>query len=192
MFPANLSESGIASTECHKWRYILDRLKRDPSSENNHFSRKILSVEDAGCLTEYLKSIGKKVVLITGCFDVFHAGHLKFFDHASQTGDVLAVATPTDEQIAEFKNPNRPVNKLEDRLRALSALEMVDFVFPQNSWYPQELFKAVKPSIYAVWAGDQYLDYRREQAKTAGIELCILNTNIDLSSTKIMRALGIE
>ncbi|MGL6170817.1 MAG: bifunctional D-glycero-beta-D-manno-heptose-7-phosphate kinase/D-glycero-beta-D-manno-heptose 1-phosphate adenylyltransferase HldE, partial [Vibrio sp.] len=43
------------------------------------------------------KARGEKVVMTNGCFDILHAGHVSYLNHAAELGDRLIVAVNTDE-----------------------------------------------------------------------------------------------
>ncbi len=104
---------------------------------------------------ETLKSQGKKVVLVDGCFDLLHVGHVRFLRAAKALGDVLVLALNSDESVKRVQGSGRPLLPLEDRLGVLSAFEMIDFVtaFSEDSVAP--LLFQLKPQIYAKRAGDQ-------------------------------------
>lgn len=65
-----------------------------------------------------------KCVLVTGCFDVLHRGHIALLQFASQMG-VLFVGINDDDSVRKLKGPGRPVNCEEDRLLMLRALRCV-------------------------------------------------------------------
>ena len=75
----------------------------------------------------YWKSNTKKVVLVGGCFDVLHYGHVQFLESAKSRGDLLVVALEPDEFIAKRKK-RKPVHTQAERAAILSALRSVDVV----------------------------------------------------------------
>ena len=68
----------------------------------------------------------KNIVLVGGCFDIVHLGHLIFLEKAKAKGDILIVLLESDENIRKNKGQNRPINNQEDRALFLSKLKMVD------------------------------------------------------------------
>ena len=109
---------------------------------------------------------GKKVVLVTGTFDLFHYEHLKFLEGAKQQGDILCVAVKSDKA-ARLKGEDRPIIKQEQRIAIVDAIKYVDYSFvvdyepeksinfqfdneKQRQWLImfQEVFKALKPDIF--------------------------------------------
>lgn len=150
---------------------------------------KILSIEDARTITDNLRGRGKKVVLISGVFDVLHVGHLALFEKAREYGEVLAVATPTDEQIQANKNPLRPITPLKDRLSTLSHIEDVDFTFPQGSWSTTELIKFVLPTVYVYtpWRNKEHMSKFIDEAKQFDVRLQQVDLDTSaISSSKLL------
>lgn len=108
---------------------------------------------------------GKKIVLATGTFDLFHYEHLKYLEGAKKQGDILVVAVKSDK-CASLKNPDRPYIKQMERNAIVDAIKYVDYsiivdynpdvileVEPENEkqreWLIifQEIFKTLKPDI---------------------------------------------
>jgi rfaE bifunctional protein nucleotidyltransferase chain/domain len=91
-------------------------------------SSKIVDYYDLDHLSDYLKKLGEKVVLVGGCFDILHIGHMKFLKKAREQGDKLVVALESDEKTRKLKGEGRPINSQDIRAEMLSCLEMVDYV----------------------------------------------------------------
>lgn len=161
------------------------------ATQQQHLTaHKILNPDQASFVTQALKAQGKQVVLVSGCFDLLHIGHLSLMEGAKHPGDILAVTTPSDEDIRDNKNPNRPIVGLADRLRVLSSLEVVDFVFPQVSWLMMDVLSLMQPSVYAVWSRDEHMISRLNQAERYGIKLRMVNTNTyGISTTNLISTL---
>src|SRR3989344_4374534 len=79
-------------------------------------------------MVKTLKDSGYRIVLAMGVYDLFHVGHKRYLEAAKSQGDILIVAVDTDERARERKGPNRPFDKLADRLEILTALRAVDIV----------------------------------------------------------------
>ncbi|MCR4263595.1 MAG: adenylyltransferase/cytidyltransferase family protein, partial [Candidatus Roizmanbacteria bacterium] len=69
-----------------------------------------------------------KKVLVGGCFDLIHYGHITFLSEARKQGDYLIVALESDENVKKYKGPNRPIHKQAERAEMLRSLRMVDEV----------------------------------------------------------------
>ncbi|WP_043531316.1 bifunctional D-glycero-beta-D-manno-heptose-7-phosphate kinase/D-glycero-beta-D-manno-heptose 1-phosphate adenylyltransferase HldE [Litchfieldella xinjiangensis] len=128
-------------------------------------------VIDAPALVEAVQAAqarGERVVMTNGCFDILHAGHVAYLEHARELGDRLIVAVNDDASIARLKGPKRPINPLNRRMQVLSGLAAVDWVVPFSDDTPARLIEAVLPDIL-VKGGD----YRPEDI--AGGEAVIAN-----------------
>jgi len=66
-------------------------------------------------------------VLVNGCFDVFHYGHLQLLKFAKTQGDYLIVAINSDDSYTKLKN-EQPLNSEDIRQETLEALKCVDEV----------------------------------------------------------------
>jgi rfaE bifunctional protein nucleotidyltransferase chain/domain len=95
----------------------------------------------------------KKIVLTNGVFDIIHKGHVSYLCQARALGDLLVVALNSDDSVSRLKGPARPLNKLQDRMFVMAALEMVDYVTYFTEDNPVEIIKKVKPGIH-VKGGD--------------------------------------
>ncbi len=129
----------------------------------------------------------KKTVLVGGCFDLIHFGHLKFLEKAKEQGDFLIVALESDEFIKKNKR-KLPVHKQSERAEILSNLNMVDLIlllpfFQTNNDY-FDLVKKISPSIIAVTEGDKQLENKKKQALEVGAEVREVITNLKNFSTR--------
>lgn len=96
---------------------------------------------------EALKSENKKIVFTNGCFDVLHAGHVRYLEFCKHQGDVLIVAINSDTSVSRLKGQNRPINNFGDRAYIISKLEQVDFTIGFCEDTPESLVKILKPDI---------------------------------------------
>jgi rfaE bifunctional protein nucleotidyltransferase chain/domain len=95
---------------------------------------------------ERLRTEGKKLVFTNGCFDIIHAGHVRYLKEAKALGDILIVGLNSDTSVSAIK-PGRPVNPQDQRAEVLSSLEMVDYVTLFDEETPYELIKLLQPDI---------------------------------------------
>ena len=93
-----------------------------------------------------LRAERKKIVFTNGCFDILHAGHIKYLEKAKKLGDVLIVGLNSDKSVSKIK-PGRPVNNEKNRATVLSALEMVDYITIFSEETPYDLIKVVRPDV---------------------------------------------
>ena len=57
-------------------------------------------------ITEFSKIIvklKKKIVLCHGVFDLYHAGHLNYFEEARKCGDILIVSVTSDKYVIKHQ-----------------------------------------------------------------------------------------
>ena len=73
---------------------------------------------------------GGKNVLVNGCFDLLHVGHVELIEWGKEKipDCTLVVALNSDDSIARNKGPGRPIVPLQERVRIISALRGVDIV----------------------------------------------------------------
>jgi phosphoheptose isomerase len=94
------------------------------------------------------------VVWTNGCFDVLHAGHLHLLEQAKALGHVLIVGVNSDASVRELKGVGRPISSLEDRMRLLSAIGVVDYVASFEGTTPVAALEQLKPDIHV--KGEDY------------------------------------
>ncbi len=90
---------------------------------------------------------GEKVVFTNGCFDILHAGHVRYLAAARHLGDRLVVGLNTDASVKRLKGPKRPVAPEQDRAEVLSALASVDAVTLFDDDTPEALIGMLLPDI---------------------------------------------
>ncbi len=117
-------------------------------------SLKIKTRTEAQKAVEGWHQSGYEVVFTNGCFDILHAGHIKCLRSARNLGDRLVVAVNSDASVSKLKGEKKPINKLEDRMTLLEALEFVDLVVSFEEETPAELIQHLKPDILV--KGDEY------------------------------------
>lgn len=93
-----------------------------------------------------VKGCPGKLVFTNGCFDLLHSGHVETLKFAKSKGDRLVVALNTDESVAKLK-PGRPYVKLEDRMKMIASLEMVDYVVSFDEDTPLRLIEELDPDV---------------------------------------------
>ena len=97
-------------------------------------------------ITTQRKNEGKRVVFTNGCFDIIHAGHVRYLTEAKKLGDILVIGLNSDSSVSTIK-PGRPIIPEQQRAEVLSALSMVDYITLFNEDTPYELIKEIKPDI---------------------------------------------
>src|SRR3989344_4617403 len=124
------------------------------------------------------ETIVMKKVLVGGCFDLLHYGHIRFLEEAKELGDTLIVALESDENVRKMKGDGRPIHSQEQRKAMLEALSSVDEVIslpPMNNHQEYyDLVTKVAPQVIAITEGDPLESNKREQATKAAAELIVI------------------
>ena len=111
-----------------------------------------------------LRAAGLRVVFTNGCFDILHAGHVRYLAAARALGDVLILGLNSDASVRRLKGETRPVNSEADRAEVVGALKSVDAVVIFGEDTAEELIAKVRPAVYAKGG-----DYTRETLPEARI-----------------------
>lgn len=131
---------------------------------------------------------GKRVVLVGGCFDILHYGHIEFLKKSKKEGDILIVALESDERILHSKN-RIPIHTQNQRAHNLQALRCVDKVLllPAMNGFEDydQLVKNVQPATIAITSDDPMIEKKKIQANAIGAKLKIVMDRIeDFASSK--------
>ena len=104
-----------------------------------------------------LREAGQRVVFTNGCFDILHAGHVRYLQEARAQGDCLVLGLNTDASVQRLKGPARPINNELDRAEVVGALACVDYVVLFGEQTAENLIAKVRPAVY-VKGGDYTLE----------------------------------
>jgi cytidyltransferase-like protein len=119
--------------------------------------------------------VARKKVIVTGSYDWFHSGHVRFFEEASGLGD-LYVVVGHDANIRLLKGAGHPMFSQEERRYVVQSIRFVTaaLISTGHGWLdaaPE--IERLKPDIYAVNEdGDQ--GGKREYCREHGIEYRVL------------------
>jgi cytidyltransferase-like protein len=117
----------------------------------------------------------RKKVVVTGCFDYFHTGHVRFLEEVSEYGDLYAIVGH-DKNIRALKGPGHPMFGETERRFMVGAVRFVTraIVSTGDGWLDAEPeIHKIKPDIYAVNEdGDK--DIKRQFCRENGIEYLVL------------------
>jgi cytidyltransferase-like protein len=118
---------------------------------------------------------GRKKVIVTGCYDWFHSGHVRFFEEASALGDLYVVAG-SDQNVRLLKGDGHPLFPEAERRYVIQAVRYVKqaLISSGQGWMDAEPEIArLKPDIYAVNEdGDR--PEKREFCRQHGLEYVVL------------------
>ncbi len=104
----------------------------------------------------------RPLVLTNGCFDLLHAGHVRYLRVAKTLGRSLVVGLNSDRSVQQIKpaaqgSPSRPIVPEAQRAEVLAALKPVDGVVVFSESTATQLIQALKPEIY-VKGGDYQVE----------------------------------
>ena len=99
-------------------------------------------------IVKALQAQGKTVVFTNGCFDILHAGHVRYLTAARQLGDCLIVGLNSDDSVRRLKGPTRPINNAQDRAEVLAGLAAVDYIVVFAEQTAEGLVTELRPDIY--------------------------------------------
>lgn len=137
-----------------------------------------------------------KKVLVGGCFDLIHYGHVSFLKQAKSHGDYLVVALESDENVKKMKGDARPIHTQSQRKEMLESLSFVDEVITlplmrgDRDYY--ELVRKIKPHVIAITEGDPVSVKKREQAEEIGAQLIEIPKIHTPSTSQLAKLLGLE
>jgi len=118
---------------------------------------------------------GRKKVIVTGCFDWLHSGHIRFFEQAAGYGD-LYVSIGSDATIRQLKGAGHPLQSQAERLYMVQAIRPVSQAFiASGSGYldVEPDIDRIRPDIYLVnQDGDR--PEKREFCRTHGLQYLVL------------------
>jgi FAD synthetase len=133
---------------------------------------------------------GQRVVLVGGCFDVLHIGHIEFLSASKKNGDYLIVALEPDASIKNYKK-RKPVHTQLQRAKILSHLRDVDEVLLLPSLKGFEAYKKlvedINPSVIGITQGDPQINNKKLQAQLVGAKIVEVMPHLEgYSSSKII------
>lgn len=141
-----------------------------------------------------MESSKKKKVLISGCFDLLHSGHIAFIKSAAQYGDVY-VCLGSDQTIFDLKK-RKTVNPENERKFVLEAISDVHEVcISSGSGYLDFLpeLDRIQPDIFVV-NEDGYSQEKANLCAARNIELKVLDrvpfTGLPARSTTDLREIN--
>jgi len=117
----------------------------------------------------------KKKVVVTGCYDWLHSGHVRFFEEVSGYGD-LYVVVGHDTNIRLLKGEGHPLLSQEERRYEVSAIRYVKqaLISSGDGWLDADPeIRTLQPDIYAV-NEDGDVGGKRDYCTALGIEYLVL------------------
>jgi cytidyltransferase-like protein len=118
---------------------------------------------------------GRRRVVVTGCFDRLHSGHVRFFMDAAALGD-LYVVVGSDRNVRLLKGRGHPQHPQDERRYMVQAVRSVhrSLISTGRGWMDAEPeIEAIAPHLYVVNEdGDQ--PEKRGFCRAHGLEYVVL------------------
>ncbi|MEK6531564.1 MAG: D-glycero-beta-D-manno-heptose 1-phosphate adenylyltransferase [Deltaproteobacteria bacterium] len=127
-------------------------------------TKKILGLKTLVSALKKRRGKGEKIVFTNGCFDILHAGHVRYLKKARSYGDILVVGLNSDSSIKKIKGDSRPIVGQRDRAEVLAALCHVDYVVLFGEQTPLRLIQNIMPDVLVKGA-----DWTQKDIVGAGI-----------------------
>ena len=130
---------------------------------------------------------GRNVVLTNGCFDILHAGHVRYLEGAKREGGVLVVGINSDGSVRKLKGAGRPILPAQARAELVAALRVVDYVVIFNEDNVEQLLRELRPNVHA--KGTDYAVETVPERKVAaelGIRVAIVGDPKEHSTRELL------
>jgi rfaE bifunctional protein nucleotidyltransferase chain/domain len=138
----------------------------------------------------------KLIVLVGGCFDFLHYGHIMFLTQAKTYGDHLVVFLESDEKVHLLKGEGRPFHTQEQRKTMLESLRVVNEVVMLPMMHSNEeyysLIQKIAPTVIAFTEGDPKLEHKMKQTEMIGARAVVIPSINTPSTTKLAKLLSLE
>lgn len=136
------------------------------------------------------KKYSCKVALITGSFDLLHPGHLHLFKQAKLLAPdaKLLVLVMDDANISRRKGPERPVQKLLQRIAQLEKVPEIDYLLTWTEpWEHIAAFVSeLQPAYFIAVAGDPGAESKRKTIEAGGGQFIEIQKLPGFSTTEIL------
>jgi len=137
------------------------------------------------------RAAGKVIILTNGCFDLIHAGHIRYLNGAKELGGFLVVGLNSDRQVQHLKGDGRPYISETERAEIIASLRCVDAVTVFDEPTVNELIDDIRPDIHAKGT-DYTVDSvpERERVRSYGGRVAIVGDPKDHSSTDLIKTIS--
>ncbi len=121
----------------------------DPFGPGSNVEKRFVNdQEKLRLLVTSLKTLGMKIVLTQGVYDLIHEGHAAYLEKAKSLGDILIVGVDSDELTKIRKGPKRPIVPQGERVNMLLHLRHVDLVTIKEASHGMgDIIELVRPDV---------------------------------------------
>ncbi|MCU0579408.1 MAG: D-glycero-beta-D-manno-heptose 1-phosphate adenylyltransferase [Desulfobacterota bacterium] len=151
-------------------------------------SSKIIPRAKIPALLRSLRKQPLRIVFTNGCFDLLHAGHVRYLEEAGRQGDCLIVGLNSDRSVRKIKGPSRPLISGRQRAEVLAALTCVSWVVLFSEPDPYRLIELIHPDVLvkgADWTEEQIIG--ADLVRSYGGKVCRVDLVPQISTSEIIR-----
>lgn len=131
-----------------------------------------------------------KIVLTTGCFDLFHTGHLSLLKYCKSLGQYLIVGINSDDYVRATKGKNRPIIGENDRLKIIQSIKYVDFAYVFNSKSAVSEIQLIRPDIFVMNSESiKLFPEEVEAVVNSGGKIGVYDKTNNISTTNIIKVI---
>jgi rfaE bifunctional protein nucleotidyltransferase chain/domain len=153
-------------------------------------NNKIKTIEELKEIVRIIHATGRKMVFANGCFDLIHAGHIRYLQAARALGDILILGINSDLCVKMLKGNGRPLQSESERAEILASLDCVDYVLVFDTPTVDVILKELKPDIHA--KGTDYTEEsvpERQTVRTYGGRVAITGDAKDHSTRDLIQTI---
>lgn len=163
-------KSGIfANDYCLEERYVRDYQK----------------IEE---IVKTIRTLGYKIALTMGTFDMLHIGHARYLREAKLSADFLIVGVDSDEKVRKRKGPSRPVVPEDERIEMLAHLRYVDVItlkgVDDEKW---KLIRTVRPDVLIISERMEYGEGEQQALEALCGRIVLLESQATTSTSAKVR-----
>ncbi len=151
---------------------------------------KIKTLEELKAIVSQIRASGRRIVFANGCFDLMHAGHIRYLQGARALGNVLILGVNSDACVTALKGKGRPLQAEADRAEILASMDCVDYVLLFDAPTVDGILKELKPDIHA--KGTDYTEENvpeRETVRAYGGRIAIVGDPKDHSTRDLIQTI---
>lgn len=149
-------------------------------------NKKIKSQKEIQKISKNLRRQKKRIIAVSGCFDILHRGHIDFLSRAKKHGDVLVVLLNSDVSVKRYKGPTRPLNTLSDRADVLAGFSVVDYIVSFDETAPLKILGVIKPHVFCQGSDWGKNCIERETVEKNGGKIAVIKTIDGVSTTNLI------
>lgn len=130
------------------------------------------------------------IVVTNGCFDIIHAGHVRYLYAASKLALLFVIRLNSDASVRALKGPGCPIQPQNERALVLAAFGFIDHVIIFDGEWATEFLHRATPTVY-VKGGDYTLDSldpgERHVLQLAGVPIKFVPMTEGRSTSALIR-----